>query len=287
VPIYLDRHDLRGHTAADVADAHRRDLEVQGRYGVKFLAYWFDEARGSNFCLIDAPDARTANRVHDEAHGEVAIDIIEVDISAVEAFLGRISDPAPKSRGTARPIDPGFRAVMFTDIVDSTGMTTRLGDARATELVRAHDSIVRRGLADTAGREVKHTGDGIMASFSTTSNGVEAAIMMQRGVVAHNTANPNLPLHLKIGINAGEPISEDNDLFGTTVQMAARIVDKAQADQIFVSEIVRGICAGKPIRFTNRGAYEMKGFDGGVVLYEALWQETQQAAEAPAAAAQS
>ncbi|MEQ8195627.1 MAG: adenylate/guanylate cyclase domain-containing protein, partial [Rhodospirillales bacterium] len=118
-------------------------------------------------------------------------------------------------------------------------------------------------------------------------NGVEAAIMMQKGVVAHNTANPNLPLHLKIGINAGEPISEDNDLFGTTVQMAARIVDKAQADQIFVSEIVRGICAGKPIRFANRGAYEMKGFDGGVVLYEVLWLEGQQAAETPAAAAQS
>jgi len=71
-------------------------------------------------------------------------------------------------------------------------------------------------------------------------------------------------------------------LFGTTVQMAARIVDKAQADQIFVSEIVRGICAGKPIRFNNRGAFEMKGFDGGVVLYEVVWQT--EAAAAPAAA---
>jgi len=172
--------------------------------------------------------------------------------------------------------------VLFTDIAGSTAMTQELGDAGAQQVVRAHNRVVREALTQHGGKEIKHTGDGIMASFSTTSNGVEAAMMMQQGCVAHNAANPNLPLKLKIGINAGEPISEDNDLFGTTVQMAARIVDKAQADQIFVSEIVRGICAGKPIRFNNRGAFEMKGFDGGVVLYEVVWQT--EAAAAPAAA---
>src|SRR3712207_717113 len=101
MPIFLDRHDLRGLSAADIAEAHRKDLEVQTRYGVRFLTYWFDADRGTAFCLIDAPDAATAMRVHDEAHGDVAKDIIEVDLSAVEAFLGRISDPA-----SAPSIDP-------------------------------------------------------------------------------------------------------------------------------------------------------------------------------------
>ncbi|MGY8991216.1 MAG: adenylate/guanylate cyclase domain-containing protein, partial [Rhodospirillales bacterium] len=169
--------------------------------------------------------------------------------------------------------------VLFTDIAGSTAMTQELGDAGAQEVVRAHNRVVREALTQHGGREIKHTGDGIMASFSTTSNGVKSAMMMQRGCVEHNAAHPNLPLRLKIGINAGEPISEDNDLFGSTVQMAARIVDKAQADQIFVSEIVRGICAGKPIRFNNSGAFEMKGFDGGVVLYEVVWQNEQAAAQ--------
>ena len=169
--------------------------------------------------------------------------------------------------------------VLFTDIAGSTAMTQELGDAGAQEVVRAHNRVVREALTQHGGREIKHTGDGIMASFSTTSNGVEASMMMQRGCVEHNAAHPKLPLRLKIGINAGEPISEDNDLFGSTVQMAARIVDKAQADQIFVSEIVRGICAGKPIRFNNSGAFEMKGFDGGVVLYEVVWQTEQAAAQ--------
>src|SRR5215208_6488542 len=77
MPIFLDRHDLKGLTAADIAEAHRQDLETQTRYGVRFLTYWFDEARGNGFCLIDAPDSETAMRVHHEAHGNVATDVIE------------------------------------------------------------------------------------------------------------------------------------------------------------------------------------------------------------------
>jgi hypothetical protein len=55
MPIFLDRHDLTGLTASDIAEAHRKDLEVQGKYGVRFLTYWFDESNGTGFCLIDAP----------------------------------------------------------------------------------------------------------------------------------------------------------------------------------------------------------------------------------------
>src|ERR687898_1179721 len=110
MPIFLDRHDLRGLTAADIAEAHRKDLEVQDRYGVRFLTYWFDEARGNGFCLIDAPDIETAMRIHDEAHGDVAKDVIEVDLSAVQAFLGRVSDPPPSGPGDNVIVDPALRA---------------------------------------------------------------------------------------------------------------------------------------------------------------------------------
>ena len=104
MPIFLDRHDnLKGLTAADIAEAHRKDLEIQERYGVHFLTYWFDEARGTDFCLVDAPDVATAMRVHDEAHGDVAKNVIEVDLSAVEAFLGRVSDPAPLAQKQGSP----------------------------------------------------------------------------------------------------------------------------------------------------------------------------------------
>ena len=73
MPIFLDRHDLSGMSAADIAEAHLHDLAAQDKYGVRFLTYRFDGVHGTGFCLIDAPDAETANRVHVEAHGRRAI----------------------------------------------------------------------------------------------------------------------------------------------------------------------------------------------------------------------
>lgn len=108
MPIFLDRHDLSGATAADIAEAHRKDLELQGRHGVRFLTYWFDEANGNGFCLIDAPDIETAMRVHDEAHGHVAKHVIEIHLSAVAAFLGRGSDPPAGREGIV--LEPALSA---------------------------------------------------------------------------------------------------------------------------------------------------------------------------------
>jgi hypothetical protein len=182
MPIFMDRHDMKGLTAEQVAEGHRKDLAIQGQYGVKFLTYWFDEDRGTGFCLIDAPDANTAQQVHREAHGHIAGEIIEVALSAVEAFLGRITDPKHNGAPESDEMDSGHRAIMFTDIVQSTEMTARLGDVAATELVRAHDALVRRALARHDGREVKHLGDGIMASFGSASPAVECARTVPEGV---------------------------------------------------------------------------------------------------------
>ncbi|MDH5773268.1 MAG: adenylate/guanylate cyclase domain-containing protein, partial [Rhodospirillaceae bacterium] len=84
---------------------------------------------------------------------------------------------------------------------------------------------------------------------------------------------PDLPLQLKIGINVGEPISEDNDLFGSTVQLAARIVDKAKAGEILISEAVHGLTQGKKIPFEKHDEFEMKGFDHPIATYKVVWDE--------------
>ncbi|WP_119303023.1 nickel-binding protein [Dongia deserti] len=273
MPIFMDRHDVWETTAADVAEAHRRDLEVQDRYGVRFLTYWFDQQRGTIFCLVDAPDKGSAQRVHREAHGHVAGEIVEVSLSAVEAFLGRITDPSPASSGhAASAMDAGHRAILFTDIVGSTEMTARLGDRLATELIRAHDSIVRRCLAACDGREVKHTGDGIMASFPDSARGVDCAIRIQREFQRHNTSNPE-PIHIRIGLDSGEPVEDSNDLFGKTVQLAARLCSEAAADQILVSET---ICRehGDAALFKAAEQRQLKGFAAPVGVVECVWTET-------------
>jgi class 3 adenylate cyclase len=272
MPIFMDRHDMRGAKAEDVADAHRRDIDIQDRHGVKYMAYWFDEGNGAAFCLVDAPDAATAERVHREAHGEIANAIIPVDLLAVEAFLGRIGDPRGAPGATAPTADPGLRAVMFTDIVGSTEMTVRLGDNAALELVRAHDALVRRGLDAHDGHEIKHTGDGIMASFDAVANAVRAAAEIQRRFAAYN-ADASESISVRIGIDAGEPVTEHNDLFGSTVQLASRLCSEAKANGIVVSGLVRELCEEDAARFVALGERRLKGFVEKVPVFRFEWRD--------------
>jgi class 3 adenylate cyclase len=271
MPIFMDRHDMRDATAEHVAEAHRRDLEIQDKYGVKYMTYWFDEARGAGFCLVDAPDAATAERVHREAHGEIPSDIIPVDLATVEAFLGRISDPRTHRGGVEPSTDTGLRAVLVTDIVGSTEMTVRLGDASALELVRVHDALVRRGLASHDGREVKHTGDGIMAAFDEVSNAVRAAADIQQRFYHYNT-EASERLYIRIGVHAGEPVTEHNDLFGATVQMAFRLCGEAEAEGILVSGLVRQLAGQDTSRFIALGERRLKGFAAGTVIFRFEWR---------------
>ncbi|MGE5516731.1 MAG: adenylate/guanylate cyclase domain-containing protein [Bacteroidota bacterium] len=162
--------------------------------------------------------------------------------------------------------------VMFTDMVGSTDMTQARGDAAAQEVVRRHNSIVRGALAQFGGKEVKHTGDGIMASFGTAAAAVEAAVGIQRQVDQHNQRLPNQSLHLRIGLNAGEPIEEEDDLFGATVQLAARVCAATNADQVLCTGVVKDLTVGKGAgSFRSVGNKYLKGFKDAVPLYEVVW----------------
>ena len=174
--------------------------------------------------------------------------------------------------------------VLFTDMVGSTDMTQTLGDHGAQEILRLHNRIVRDALTVYHGREVKHTGDGIMAAFENASDAIEGAIAIQESIVEHISRTPNLPLKIKIGINAGEAILEDDDIFGSTVQIAARIVDQATAGQILISDLTRGLSAGRKIPMRAHGEASMKGVHQPIALFEVLWGESAKSANQPAVA---
>ena len=172
-----------------------------------------------------------------------------------------------------RPAVPSVFTFMFTDIVGSTAMTQRLGNAGAQKAVRAHNTAVRGALQAFRGREVKHTGDGIMATFPDPVAAVQATIRMQREIAAHNSANPNIEVTIRIGVNVGEAVEEDNDFFGAAVQMTARICDKASKGNIWVSQAVKDACKGQKVGFIPRGQFEMKGIQGSKPLYEIGWND--------------
>jgi len=144
------------------------------------------------------------------------------------------NEPAAESQNRKE-----FVAVLFTDIVGSTALTQERGDDAAQLVVHVHNSIVREALALHCGREIKHTGDGIMATFPQVTNAVEGAVAMQQACQRANAADPELGLGLCIGVNAGEPIHEDGDIFGTPVQMAARVLSKAEGDEIAGCSLAR------------------------------------------------
>lgn len=270
MPIYVDRHELAGVSRREVAETHLKDLEVQDRFGVKFLTYWFDDERQTTFCLIDAPDQESAIRAHDAAHGNMPSKIIEVDPTTVLAFLGRVQDPGPTSSSAHPEIGGGLRTVMFTDIVNSTEMTTRLGDRGAVEIVRAHDGIVRGALAHYSGSEIKHTGDGIMAVFESCPAAVEAARAIQRRVADYNRDSAE-PIRVRIGMHAGEPVEDSNDLFGATVQLASRLCAEAEPDGIIVSKIVAGACP-EVGGFRDAGHRPLKGFAEAMRVFDCAWR---------------
>ncbi len=192
--------------------------------------------------------------------------------SAICDFLsaGR-TEPSPEPQQSAPSGDT--HTILFTDMASSTTLADKLGDAAAQEVRRAHNQIVRSALDSNGGNEIKHTGDGIMASFSTASSALDSAIAIQRGVAAHKEAQPDSPLGVYVGLNAGEPIAEDDDLFGTSINLAARICDHAQPGQIVASNVVRELAAGKDFLFADLGETALRGFEDPVKLWEVRWRE--------------
>lgn len=272
MPIYIDRHYVEGATQHALAHAHEKDLKIQDKYGIKFMTYWFDEGRCTTFCLVDAPDKKALQEAHNEAHGMVPHEIIEVDPSIVESFLGRIKDPEPVDNTGTIPFDAAFRAIMFTDLQDSTLMTTMYGDKKALHMIHVNNVMTRNALREYRGNEVKHTGDGIMASFSNVEDAVRCAIAIQESFKKHNQAHPDETLNLRIGISAGEPIEEHGDLFGKAVQLAARLCSLADPSQILVADIVRDMCDAEEIYFRDKGDTILKGFGEALRIYNVEWE---------------
>jgi class 3 adenylate cyclase/pimeloyl-ACP methyl ester carboxylesterase len=192
-------------------------------------------------------------------------------IQSATEFLTATTEDAPAA--AAQPPAHAFQTILFTDMERSTANTQRLGDAAAHDFVRTHNILVREALRSHGGREIKHTGDGIMAAFASPSAAVSCAIDVQRAVARMNDADADAASRLKIGVNAGEPVAEDDDLFGTAVQLARRICDHAAPEQILVPEGVRHLVAGKNFLFADAGETALRGFEDPVRLYEVRWQE--------------
>ncbi|MEX0785859.1 MAG: adenylate/guanylate cyclase domain-containing protein [Dehalococcoidia bacterium] len=191
--------------------------------------------------------------------------------SALRALLEFLGGPERGEAPGPEAEPGGFRTILFTDIEDSTALNERLGDAGARDVLRAHEQLVRDELKAHGGSEVKTMGDGFMASFPSATKAIECAIAIQRKTSLSNESSAE-PLQVRIGLNAGEPIEEEQDLFGSSVILAARIASHGVGGEILTSNVVRELVAGKGFLFADRGDVVPKGFEDPVRVYEVRWR---------------
>jgi class 3 adenylate cyclase len=262
MPLYMDRHDLPGVTAEQIAQAHVMDLGPSERHGVRFLTYWFDPETATAFCLATAPSPEAMQAVHQESHGLIANEIIVVSEDGVLRFLGSIREPADHTEVTS-----ALRTVMFTDLVGSTALLHDVGERAFMELLAEHDTIIRRALVASGGREVKHTGDGVMASFDDVGQALACAGTVQDAFAERN-AGPGPALLVRIGLAAGEPVDHNDDLFGSTVVLASRICQVAEPGKVLVSELVHDLGVKRGFGFRSRGGRRLRGFPEEVEVFE-------------------
>ena len=262
--LFLDRHDAPGATASNIAAAHELDLSVQDKYGVRYVTYWFDEDQGAVFCLAEGPDRESLEAVHREAHGLVADRIIEVGEGPVSAFLG----PLPQHPPGEAYVDSAVRAIVFTDLCDSTRQTQELGDEGFMTVLHEHDEIVR--------------GASVRAGWTRSEAHRRRAYgLLHLGVGRHRVRNRH-PTFVATAERGG---SCDPLMFASVSASVSRLPslaisserrfscrpDCARSPPVGASpyRVRRGTCAwAKRFEFNSMGAFDLKGFPDPVPAFE-------------------
>ncbi|HTF32108.1 MAG TPA: AAA family ATPase [Myxococcota bacterium] len=161
--------------------------------------------------------------------------------------------------------------ILFTDLVDSTGLMQRVGDERAQGLFETHHRLLSDAVSAHGGSELQWLGDGLMVAFASTADAVRCSIAMQQAAAQQ----PGEPLSIRVGLNVGEVLQQKtgSGYFGTPVVLARRLCDRAEAGQILCSATVSGLLAGRAaFSFRDMGALELKGIAEKVGVCEVLYE---------------
>lgn len=230
MPIYMDRHDVSEMVTAEiVARLHQEDLKIQDQFQCRGLTYWFDDKRKTAFCLIEAPDKKRIQKMHHFAHGEVPNEVIEVDPTIVESFLGRIEDPENTDHSLHIINEPAFRTVM----VIRSFFQAQQGSKRPGSSLNRYSDKIAKLLKTYKGAIVKQSENYCLVSFRSVSKAMQAAL--QTRLLFKSAADKNL--NFKIGISAGAPVTTNKLFFEDTIQLAERIATATKGEIIVSSEV--------------------------------------------------
>jgi class 3 adenylate cyclase/alpha-beta hydrolase superfamily lysophospholipase len=237
-----DVRDTLPRIAVPTLVLHRRGSRV----------FSFENARRLAAEIPGAELAGLAGEAHNPWEGDS-----DPPLSRMIRFFSGVATAAPTTTIT----------LMITDIVGSTATTNEIGDAAAQVRRRDHDAIVTDSAARHGGSVIKHMGDGSMTRFSSASAALRCAREVRAALEARNARSPGAPLLVRIGLNAGEPVEEDNDVFGAAVNLTARVCAAAEGGQILLTSTVRDLAAGHDFVIELDRDHELKGFRDPVALH--------------------
>jgi class 3 adenylate cyclase len=236
--------DVRGILPSIVAPTlvlHRRDAR---HHRVAFGRYLADHIPDAKLLELDGADTMPFHA------GD-----LEPLLSAIEVFLTGTEHAPPPNRRLV--------TVLMSDIVGSTALASRLGDARWHDLLRSHDDVVRGALARFRGEELAHTGDGVVAGFDGPTRAVRCAQHLV-------DALDDLGLTVRIGLHTGEVEEDPEGLTGLAIHLASRVMSTAVDGGIVVSQTVKDLTFGSTIGYEDLGEHELKGFPTTWALYRVL-----------------
>lgn len=247
MPLFMDLHKAADYavkpTVEEIKRNHIADLAVQHKYGVKFLQYWINELDGLVFCLMEGPDKESCAAVHQEAHGGMPCNIIELQGGDYKVFMGEEGkvnefDIVETADGT---LDTGYRMILVADFIS------------ITQHIPFRESIAPI-VKNAGGRFVNRPDCREMIVFNAGSQAIECAMdIIQHFKNLHGTAN-----EIRIGISAGEPVTGQNDIFGHSIQLANRLCDIAQNGQVVISSFARQLTRDPILRnHRNENSFKM------------------------------
>jgi len=240
MPLFMDFHIISDITVDEVKRAHVADLEVQDKYNVRYHQFWVNEEAGTLFCLIEGPDKESCEKVHKEAHGNIACQIVEVEKGFYKAVMGEAFqiDHGLVMHKDGK-IDQAYRFVLVADIRGNT-RAEGISDVKKLIMPDKPKELIRRIIPVYQGREIKNT-DSVIAVFTEADQVTACAIEIQNELLNRiDTSEEDVwNITFKIGIGGGQPVTMQDEFFKKTIRLAQRLSLIAGNNEIVASNLVR------------------------------------------------
>ena len=238
MPLFMDFHLFTDDINIEgVKEAHIADKSIQHKYNVKYHQFWVNEDAGTVFCLMEGPDKETCERVHKEAHGNVACEIVEVQGGFYDAFLGK-SKKADGGlvRQADGKVDDANRFILVVDIIGNSAVEGP-SDLQSLKLPKEARKLVIKKIESYEGNEVRQIQDSIIGIFINGDHALRCAVNIQKTLDTKKieSQNNDWNVRYRIGLSNGQPIKENKDFLEEPITGAQRLCLVANYGEIVLS----------------------------------------------------